>query len=771
MLSQRMMIKNEKALLLILVGVYILLRILYLWQYNQSLYWGDLTVDARFHYNWARAVAEGSIIGEEVFFRAPLYPYLLAVWHYLFSGNLLVIIIIQNFIGIGSFVITYYLARKLYNPIIALITAVLYLFVFDFIFFESELLLDFLLVFFLPLFFLLVFKAEKSDRDYLWLISGIVLGMAAMTRPTVLVLAVIVPIYIFISHRDTLFKRNLRRILFNLTGVALVLLPVAARNAHVGGHFNPLPTQGGINFFIGNNPEATGWSAAMPEPLGKDWQYADCKYLAEKDMNRILDPQEVSSYWFEKGLDFWHQNPGQAVNLTVKKIWLLIADRDISNNRNISQFRSQIGVSRIFIVSLWLLVPFGVLGAVYSLKDNRKTALIVAFIISYSAVIVLFFVTSRFRLPLLPFAAILAGYGIHQFIALIRSRKTASILICSALLIILFALTQYLPYGIDFSNPHQELYSQANRLLSNGHHDRARQIYRELLELDPHYPQAHLNLATSFVRTGQLDSAAVYYRTEIEYNPASALARSSLAEVERLRGNKETAFQLAEEALSLKPYFTEVIINYIKAARAVGRQSQALARVDSIEHYYPDSPYYYFYRAVLKIDLATIPGTDLRSARDDLVVARRLLAPGRQPTYERDPLHTETLYSAEEKDKLKAQVEANLGLIAMRGAEYSDAYDHFSSALEADSTMFRAQAGLIESSLMSGNYRQALDDLDKLNYSSGDNQRVLMLMYKAQAYYGMNRFGDAIEMLEEILRIDPGYQPAVNILKKIRQED
>jgi tetratricopeptide (TPR) repeat protein len=85
--------------------------------------------------------------------------------------------------------------------------------------------------------------------------------------------------------------------------------------------------------------------------------------------------------------------------------------------------------------------------------------------------------------------------------------------------------------------------------------------------------------------------------------------------------------------------------------------------------------------------------------------------------------------------------------------------------------MFRAQAGLIESSLMSGNYRQALDDLDKLNYGSDDNQRVLTLMYKAQAYYGMNRFGDAIEILEEILRIDPGYQPAVNILKKIRQED
>lgn len=771
MVPQRMIIKNERTLLLILVGVYILLRVIYLWQYGQSQYWGDLTVDARFHLNWARAVAGGSIIGDEVFFRAPFYPYLLAVWHLLFSGNLLTIIIIQNIIGVGSFVFTYYLAQRLFNQRTALISALIYLFVFDFVFFESELLLDFLLVFLLPLFFLLVFKAEESERSSLWLISGLVLGMASMTRPTVMILIVIVPIYLLISHRTKPLNQNLKRVLLGLAGVALVLLPVATRNAYVGGQFNPLPTQGGINFFIGNNPEATGWSAAMPEPLGKDWQYADCKYLAEKDMNRNLGPREVSSYWFDRGLDFWRHTPVQAIQLTFKKAWMLIADRDISNNRNISQFRSRIGISRLFFVSLWLLVPLSVLGAVYGLKNNRKTGLVVAFMVFYGAVVILFFVTSRFRLPLLPFAVILAGFGLQKFIELINSKKISSILSSSILLIIIFTLTQFLPYDIDFSNPNQELFSRANRFLSVGDHESARQMYRKLLEINPDYPQAHLNLATSFVRTGQLDSAVAHYQAELNHNPSSVLAMSSLAEVERLLGNRDVAYSLAEKALSIKPYFTEVLITYTRTAREVKMQSLALERVDSIEHYYTDDPYYYFYRAVLKIDLVSEMGMNPLLARDDLMLSRKLLVSGRQPTYERDPVHMEMLFSTEKKTELMAQVEANLGLIALRLAEYKNAYDHFSSALESDSSMFQAQAGLLESALMQGNYRQALDDFGKFAVRLDDDQRVRLLFYKAQAYYGLNRREDAIHVLEEILEIDPGYEPALGVLQKLRQED
>jgi tetratricopeptide (TPR) repeat protein len=321
-----------------------------------------------------------------------------------------------------------------------------------------------------------------------------------------------------------------------------------------------MPTQGGINFFIGNNPEATGWSAAMPEPLGQFWQYADCKYIAEKEIGRELSPREVSSFWLKRGLGFWSESPVEAISLTFKKIWLLISNQDISNNRNIDQFKQSIPISNLFFVSLWLIFPFAVLGAVNSFRINRKVKLITIFMVLYSAVIVLFFVTSRFRLPLLPFAVILAAEGMFRLWSIIKSKDSKKLIASIGLIMIVSLLTLMHPYDIDFSNPEQRLYSEGNRLLLEGEYKAARQVYHELLQINPVYPQVHMNLAASYVKTGQLDSAIHYYQRELALNPYSSLSLSSLAELERLRGNTGRAHDLASAALSQKPYFTEIMI-------------------------------------------------------------------------------------------------------------------------------------------------------------------------------------------------------------------
>ena len=761
---------SNRKFILIIFGLSVILRMIYLWQYHGTEYWGNLTVDANFHLQWAQSIANGNFWGNEVFFRAPFYPYLLALFHLLTSGNLLGIIILQNIIGLASFLLVYKLADNVCGRIPARISAIIYLLSFDFIFFESELLLDFLLVFFLPLIFLNIFKADKSGRKIFWLISGILLGLSAATRPTTLILLAIVPLF-FLRYRSKLFSpRNwLISMLLFAAGTFAILLPIGFRNAVVGGEFSLIPSQGGINFYIGNNPTASGWSAAMPEPLGAFWQYADCRQIAENETGKILKPSQVSNYWLKKGLSFWSSTPGRALGLTVRKAGLLVSSKDLSNNRNLAQFKKRVPVSHIFIVKWWLLIPFGILGIIVSLRKDFKARLLFIFMLVYSLVLILFFITSRFRLPLMPFWIIFAGQGIYYAYHMFKSRDVKKLILIGLLFIAGFFISFHDFYKIDFSNPQQELYTQGNRLLSSGNYDLAIRSYRELLQRNPNFPQAAMNIGAAYVRLGQLDSAKIYYLQELRVNPDSALTLSSLAEIYRLQGNSTTAYQFAKSALQAKPYFTEILINYCKAARA--EQSQAEA-VDMLARYakdYSSNPYFYFYRGILYLDRASVEQKYLDSARLDFENTLNYLTKANQPTYERDPEIYARLFSDAKVAELTGLTYTNLANVKFNLGDYVQAREAFGKALEYKPGYTPARRGLLETFMRLGEYQNALDLTENILPQASPVDSQTYLLYQAQAYYNLNKTGRALEVLQFIIEHYPQNSAAQSILEAIKK--
>ncbi len=753
-----------------LTGLYILLRIIYLVQYHDSDLWGSLTVDAEFHYLWAKSIASGELIGSDIFFRAPLYPYFVGLLYYIFSGSILGMVIVQNIIGILSYLLVYRLAKEIFDQRSALITALLYIFTFDFVFFESELLLDFMLVFFLPLIFLIIFRAERQDKVFCWLTAGLVLGLAAATRPTVLILVIILPLY-FLQTGSKLFdfRKWLIRSVFLIAGLTVILLPIAIRNAAVAGQFTALPTQGGINFYIGNNSQATGWSAAMPAPLGAFWQYSDCKRIAEQDTGEALGPSEVSRYWYLRGLEFILGSPGQAAELYLKKMHLLIHSRDISNNRNIPQFRQDISFSQIFVVTWWLILPLGIVGMIAGLRNNYKAGLMFTFIIFYSIVIILFFVTSRFRLPILPLWLIFAGFGLSYLIGLFKSRNFKKLSIFIPLMVFVAILSAVNYYDIRFSNPQQELYIEGNRLMAKGQYRIARYRYHELLNLNPSYPQANMNLAATFVYEGNLDSARHYYRRELEVNPDSALTLSSLADIARLGGNNEIAYRLAHTAINMKPSFIEPVINYAKAARAANLQAEALELLNQYERYHKANPYYYFHRGILQIDLGRIDRSMLELAYSDFRKAIEYLEEQQQPTYERDPGLTAKLFSPAKRASLMAQSYANMGVIDLNRGNNEASRGNFKKALEYDSGLEEALRGLLEANMRSGNYDESLRILDDVIADADSSDLPVYMLYKAQSLYNLGELEKAVGVLEEILTSYPDYTPAERILDGIKK--
>ena len=182
------------------------------------------------------------------------------------------------------------------------------------VYFEAELLLESLLAPLGTLLLLLLLRAGETGSTGRWALVGVALGVFAITRPNILLFAP-VAFVLALGWRGGSFR--LRRVRWRpaaaLTAATCALvLPVTAVNGIVGHDPALVATQGGLNFYLGNNEEANGWSATAPSIMRLDWWGAlqDATAIAEAEAGRPLKATEVSDYWYGRALAWWRAHPG-----------------------------------------------------------------------------------------------------------------------------------------------------------------------------------------------------------------------------------------------------------------------------------------------------------------------------------------------------------------------------------------------------------------------------------------------------------------------------
>jgi len=80
-------------------------RLLHIWQIRAAPFFSALMGDSHGYDEWAQRIAAGDWLGHEVFYQAPLYPYLLGVTYAIAGRSLLVVRIVQALIGSASCVL------------------------------------------------------------------------------------------------------------------------------------------------------------------------------------------------------------------------------------------------------------------------------------------------------------------------------------------------------------------------------------------------------------------------------------------------------------------------------------------------------------------------------------------------------------------------------------------------------------------------------------------------------------------------------------------
>jgi 4-amino-4-deoxy-L-arabinose transferase-like glycosyltransferase len=489
------------------------LRLLHLQQLQAHDPFFELpSVDERMYHEWALAIHGGDWLGDSIFLNGPLYPYLLALLYGLFGPSLAAAKAVQCVLGALSCVLVWALARRLFEARVALLASAMTAVYGMLVFYEGTLIVANIQVFLALLILLAVVRALERPRIAAWLGAGALLGLSVIARPNVLLFGAVIAIWMPIALRHAVPRaRRIALLVAFAMGAALVVLPVTLRNYVVGDDFVLVTHAGGLNFFLGNNPDANGAFRVpriFPRALADDpWeQRATFEAYAERATGRELTPSEVSAFWSDRGFDFIRAHPGDWLRLELRKLALSVNAHEPWNIRSYTLTRDFSWVLRLPLLSFGLLVPLALLGIALTWRDRHRLVPLYAMLGTVLATLLVFFVLARYRMPAIPVLTIFAAAGLVALADLVRARRWRRVALAALLAIGFGFVTQRSLMREDLSVAY---YNLGNRYRELAQWDGAIEAYRESLRRNPSYVSAYNNLAIAYERSDGHDAEAI----------------------------------------------------------------------------------------------------------------------------------------------------------------------------------------------------------------------------------------------------------------------
>jgi tetratricopeptide (TPR) repeat protein len=610
-------------------------RLVHVWQLRSAPFFSVLMGDSRGYDEWARRIAGGDWFGHDVFYQAPLYPYFLGVLYAVAGRDLLLVRVIQIAIGSASCVLLALAARRLFSTRAGIAAGSILALYAPAIFFDGLLQKSVLDVFFVCLALWLIARiitvrlpafakatarppkpsgggkadttcnktfvrgvrlpwpAEAAERrrwqpDLLWLSLGLVMGGLSLTRENALVFIVVIVTW-------GVFVARVRSVAAFLIGLALVLVPVAARNTIVGGGFYVTTSQFGPNFYIGNNPTADGTYASLRYGRGApEYERQDATELAELSVGRRLSPAEVSSYWTDRALGFITSQPGAWLELLARKVALVWNRAEMVDTEDQATHAEWSLPLRLAgpVAHFGVLVPLALLGLIVTWPMRSRLWVLYAMLVAYAASVALFYVFARYRYPLVPLLVLFAAAGIAEIPILLekapRYTVTKTAVARAAVVAATAVFTNWPILSTDFMRAVTENNLGA-ALQADQRLDEAAVHYQRAISLRPDYAPAYSNLGTALRARGRLDEAVASYERALQLRPDYPDAHYNLANALLDQGKSDAAVQHFQVALRSVPGSAEVHNNLGIALAAKGRHDEAAAEFQAALRADPNS--------------------------------------------------------------------------------------------------------------------------------------------------------------------------------------
>ena len=558
-------------------------RFAYLAQDAASPFFWHRLIDASHYHLLGLRFANHEWPGREALFRPPLYPFFLGTVYRLLGDDIVTLKSIQAVLGALSCLLVYFIVRLAFERRhVALVAAFLCAFCGTLIYYDLEPLSANLEVFLLLLSLLTLLRASRSfamgTGPLAWAPAGAVIGLAALNRGGILLLLPFALGWLWLRRRrpgqDSVGgSAFLKSATVLLLAAGAVIAPVAWHNARydelpeskfthailappsggstsvpstvrriVTGRFSPLGWADGINVYVGNIPEL--------QEINRDDHVQHfawfAEILAEPWQAGVRSASGHSRYFLRKAAAHVAAHPFASFRLLVRKAFEVVNGTEVPRGRRLYAERLHSSLLRVL---LWrhgiafpsgLLIPLGLFGLWLARASWRQHGLLAGALVAQMVYLLGFFVTSRYRAPMLPLFAIYAGFALERLLALVRDRRGGLRVV--SIFLVLLAVCNLPLNSVEITPSIVEEYNLGTELEQQWRLDEAIVHYEAALRAaavrtEPDLAGVpntvagiHYNLGTALHRLGKVDEAIASYRAALWLRPDSTEIQAALAQ-------------------------------------------------------------------------------------------------------------------------------------------------------------------------------------------------------------------------------------------------
>ena len=368
-------------------------------------------------------------------------------------------------------------------------------------------------------FTVLLIRSLERKGLFNWYALGLFGGLLTCLRGNMLLL---IPLTIFLIpvYRPAGWTGFSRKCLLVALGFFSLLLVGGLRNLAVSGEFVLLNSQAGRLFYSCNNPHNLTGRYRVPEFArpGPITSEKDFHEEAERRTGTSLSSDEVSRYWMMETLRFFSEHPGAVPLLLYNKLKATVGSCEIATNHSFYT------ASMFSPLLIWWPAPFalcialGLPGLILGIRRDRRVTVLLAPLFTVLVTILIFYSSSRFRMPAVPFLLIGAGILLNALYDWLKKgqmvKSLSTLFFVGVLGVCSISVSCPEPSGTD-------TFLLAKAYWRQGDLESAERFAREGAVRFPSQARFHLLLGMTAFSRNQPDRALKEYQTALSLDPRS----------------------------------------------------------------------------------------------------------------------------------------------------------------------------------------------------------------------------------------------------------